>query len=156
MWLTCKLSGFLVGAVLFYDRRDHFKKKLLLWSQVPFKYLHAARQCWRQMFHLDFSARVHEIYCGGSNQTDKQKPSKKLRVDSCWSIFQTELFISHRAAFKILSSKYWDFWRGLKKKNSRMLSLFMNTYINMISDDTPCLKTVFEFYAKYAPFQPDR
>ena len=37
MWLTCKLLGFFVNVIFFYDEKDYFKQKLLLWSQVPFK-----------------------------------------------------------------------------------------------------------------------
>ena len=37
MWLICKFLGLLVNAILFYNEKKHFKQKLLLWPQVPFK-----------------------------------------------------------------------------------------------------------------------
>ena len=33
----CKLLEFFVNAILFYDEKDHFKQKLLLWPYVHFK-----------------------------------------------------------------------------------------------------------------------
>ena len=37
MWLICNLLEFFVSVFLFCDEKNHFKQKLLLWPQIPFK-----------------------------------------------------------------------------------------------------------------------